>query len=131
MEWFQCNWIHWIWIRKWWYSRQEEQTEEDPTESVDDDASAFELNFHDDTLTTANESQNISERPNSDQSFSDALTKKKITWKNETVSRKQALQVMRLQVQMIFLVKLIIIQAKTLIFHCEKYPVKQNTEVVP
>ena len=38
----------------------------------------------------------------------------------------------RLQVKMIFLVKLIIIRkTKTLIFHSEKNPVKQNTEPVP
>ena len=34
------------------------------------------LNFHDDTLTTANESQNISETSNSDQSLSSTSTKK-------------------------------------------------------
>ena len=34
------------------------------------------LNFHDDTLTTANESQNISETSNSHQSLSSASTNK-------------------------------------------------------
>ena len=45
-----------------------QQAEEDSAESVDDDTSAFstKLNFHDGNLTAASESQNFSEKSNSD-----------------------------------------------------------------
>ena len=50
------------------WEKTEQQPEEDPAEPVNDDASAFgsELNFHDDSLTVANESQNISKTSISD-----------------------------------------------------------------
>ena len=60
--------------------KTEQQAEEDPAESVEDDASSafgFELHFHNDTLTAANKSQNISTTPNSDKSLLRASTERK------------------------------------------------------
>ena len=60
--------------------KTEQQAEEDPAESVQDDASSalgFELYFHNDTLTAANKSQNISKTSNSDKSLLIASTERK------------------------------------------------------
>ena len=48
-----------------------------------------ELNFLDNTLIGANESRNVSETSDSDQSFSSASTEKNINWINKRFLRKQ------------------------------------------
>ena len=71
--------IHWIRIRKWWYSTKDRVTSWKRSSWICrlwSSAFGSELNFHDDTLAAANESQNISETSNSDQNLSSASTKK-------------------------------------------------------
>ena len=48
-----------------------------------------ELNFLDNTLIGANESRNVSETSDSDQSLSSASTEKNINWINKRFLRKQ------------------------------------------
>ena len=79
IERFSFNWIHWIRIRKWWYSTKDTVTSWKRSSWICrlwSSAFGSELNFHDDTLAAANESQNISETSNSDQNLSSASTKK-------------------------------------------------------
>ena len=79
MERFSFNWIHWIRIRTWWYSTKDRVTSWKRSSWICrlwSSAFGCELNFHDDALAAANESQNISETSNSDQNLSSASTKK-------------------------------------------------------